>query len=113
MAAGVSKDAARGDMKKLNLDAAQLVAGTARGLVPVRSGRLQGSIRASGTQRSSRVRAGFKRVPYAGVTHFGWPARGIRPQTFLYDALDARRGEVLRAYEKGLEDIKRRYELGA
>ena len=96
------------DLKALNLDVATLVSDRAKDIVPRRTGNLADTIRPAGTKTAGRVRAGFKRVPYAGVIHFGFPARGIKPQPFLYDALDQRRGEVFDAYFKGVKEIQRK-----
>ena len=96
------------DLKALNLDVATLVSDRAKDIVPRRTGTLADTIRPAGTKTAGRVRAGFKRVPYAGVIHFGFPARGIQPQPFLYDALDQRRGEVFDAYFKGVKKIQRK-----
>ncbi len=96
------------DLKALNLDVATLVSDRAKDLVPRRTGNLADTIRPAGTKTAGRVRAGFKRVPYAGVIHFGFPARRIQPQPFLYDALDQRRGEVFDAYFKGVKKIQRK-----
>ena len=96
------------DLKALNLDVATLVSDRAKDLVPRRTGNLADTIRPAGTKTAGRVRAGFKRVPYAGVIHFGFPARRIEPQPFLYDALDQRRGEVFDAYFKGVKKIQRK-----
>jgi len=96
------------DLKALNLDVATLVSDRAKDIVPRRTGNLADTIRPAGTKTAGRVRAGFKRVPYAGVIHFGHPARGIQPQPFLYDALDQRRGEVFDAYFKGVKKIQRK-----
>jgi len=96
------------DLKALNLDVATLVSDRAKDIVPRRTGNLADTIRPSGTKTAGRVRAGFKRVPYAGVIHFGFPARRIQPQPFLYDALDQRRGEVFDAYFKGVKKIQRK-----
>jgi hypothetical protein len=96
------------DLKALNLDVATLVSDRAKDIVPRRTGNLADTIRPAGTKTAGRVRAGFKRVPYAGVIHFGFPARGIQPQPFLYDALDQRRGEVFNAYFKGVKKIQRK-----
>lgn len=96
------------DLKALNLDVATLVSDRAKDIVPRRTGNLADTIRPAGTKTAGRVRAGFKRVPYAGVIHFGFPARGIQPQPFLYDALDQRRGEVFDAYFKGVKKIQRK-----
>jgi hypothetical protein len=93
-----------------------MVAGTARTLVPVRSGRLAKSIRAGVTARTGVVRAGTKDVPYAGPIHFGWfvrkpPAVGgpIQPQPFLYDALDARRDEVMERYVVAVQTVATKF----
>jgi hypothetical protein len=96
------------DLKALNLDVATLVSDRAKDIVPRRTGNLADTIRPAGTKTAGRVRAGFKRVPYAGVIHFGFPARRIQPQPFLYDALDQRRGEVFDAYFKGVKKIQRK-----
>jgi len=96
------------DLKELNLDVATLVSTRAKDIVPRRTGNLADTIRPSGTKTAGRVRAGFNRVPYAGVIHFGWPARRIEPQPFLYDALDQRRSEVLETYFKGVKKIQRK-----
>jgi hypothetical protein len=113
--------AAKGDLKQMNLDAARLVRSEALRLVPVQTGLLKSTVREAATQRNARVRAGFQRVPYAGPIHFGWPSRPnpglgwrggpIRPQPFLYDALDRRRNEVVDAYERNLRSIIRKYDL--
>ena len=96
------------DLKELHTDLAKIVADRASQLAPVKSGKLRDTIRASGTKTAGRVRSGFKRVPYAGVIHFGFPARGIKPQPFLYDALDQRRDEVLDRYFQGVKKIQKK-----
>lgn len=107
----MDRDAAKGELKSMNTAAAEIVAGRALQLVPVRSGRLRDTVRPSGTQKSARVRAGFARVPYAGPIHFGWAARNITPQPFLYDALDARRREVLDHYDSQIGKLIKKYGL--
>lgn len=92
-------------LKEVNTEAAAKVEATARPLTPVGEGGLLASLRSSATERQAVVRAGKKKVPYAGVIHFGWPARNIKPQPFLYQALDRRRSEVFEAYQKGLDRI--------
>lgn len=98
------------EMKKrlrlANKEAAQVVADQAKVEVPRRSGRLARSIGTQASQTSAFVKAGTAaRVPYAGPIHFGWPKRNIRPQPFLYEAMDKRIGEVRKAYEKNLGKI--------
>lgn len=107
----VDKQNAKGELKAMNLAAAEIVENRATELVPVRTGTLRDTIRAAGTQKYGRVRAGFARVPYAGPIHFGWAARNIRPNPFLYNALDDRRVEVFRSYEKQMSDLIRRRRL--
>lgn len=102
---------ATGELKGVHLDAAKIVEERARQIVPKRTGRLAGTLRSAGTMRGANVRAGFARVPYAGPIHFGWARRNIRPQPFLYDALDERRSEVLDAYEKNLKRLIRKHDL--
>ena len=107
----MDRDAARGELKQMNADAAQIVARRAQQLVPVRSGTLRNTVRPSGTQKSARVRAGFARVPYAGPIHFGWASRNITPQPFLYSALDSRRREVVEHYHTQIGKLIDRYGL--
>lgn len=93
-------------LRLANKEAAQVVADQAKVEVPRRSGRLARSIGTQATQTSAFVKAGTAaRVPYAGPIHFGWPKRNIRPQPFLYEAMDKRIGEVRKAYEKNLGKI--------
>ena len=93
-------------LRLANKEAAQVVADQAKVEVPRRSGRLARSIGVQASQTSAFVKAGTAaRVPYAGPIHFGWPKRNIRPQPFLYEAMDKRIGEVRKAYEKNLEKL--------
>jgi len=98
----------RKELREVQKEAAQIVAVTAAARAPRRTGRLAGSIRATATQKAGSVRAGGARLPYAGPIHFGWRARNIRPQPFIYDALDARREQVVRKFESGIESLFRK-----
>ena len=108
-------DEAVADLKRVNKEAADMVADTARPEIPVRSGRLKGTLRTTGTMRGGVVRMGRKAVPYAGPIHFGWPnrpapARGwrggpIAPNPFLYEAMDKRVGDVMDTYMAYLETL--------
>ena len=87
-------------MKAANKGAAEVIAVEADRTVPVTSGSLQKSIRATGAQASGSVKVGSKaKVPYAGVIHYGWPARGIKPQPFVTEALQEKLGEARTIYE--------------
>lgn len=109
-------DAAKADLKSAGLAAAQPVVERAKQEVPVRTGALQGTIRAAMTARGVRIRAGNKRVPYANAIHFGQnrlnAATGyrfrkvsIKPNPFMFRAVDATQDEVLRIYEEHVIDI--------
>ena len=103
------------DLKEFHTDLGELVMREALTRVPVRSGDLRDTVRSSGTKTRATVRAGYKAVPYAGPLHFGWPTRPapalgwrggpIRPNPFLYDALDDRRDEVIKAYDDKIEEL--------
>lgn len=97
-------------IKAANLQAARAVAEQGKAEVPVRSGRLQKSIRPGATPRYGLVRAGTGvRVPYAGPIHFGWFRHHILPQPFLYKALDKRIREVYAAYTKQIDKAIERF----
>jgi HK97 gp10 family phage protein len=97
------------DLKAVHKDAAEIVARRSAQIVPTgATGMLRDSIDSRGTQTKGYVRAGSKAVvPYAGAIHFGWPKRNIKPQPFIYTAMDQRRGEVLEQYSNRLENLIR------
>lgn len=99
------------DIKDTHKAAAEPVKREAMTLVPKRSGTLAATLRTAGVATGGRVRAGLGRVPHAGPIHFGWPARNIAPQPFLYDALDARQRQVVDVYEERINDMIRRADL--
>jgi hypothetical protein len=74
------------DLTKVHEDVGRIVADYARPRAPRITGTLAGTIRSSGTKSYAVVRAGFARVPYAGVQEFGWPARNIPPNPYLRPA---------------------------
>jgi hypothetical protein len=51
-------------------------------------------------------------VPYAGPIHFGWPARQIKPNPFIYEVLDDRRQEVYAIYAQRISELIYKYDLG-
>ena len=104
------KQAADKDMqkriRKANKDAASIVSDEAKNIVPVRTGALRKSIGARGTNKAATVKAGTAaRVPYAGPVHFGWRARGIGPQPFLYEALGDKWREVYTQYDEQISEL--------
>jgi len=106
--------ASKEDIKDTHRQAGEIVAVAARSLAPVLTGALSATINSSPTQYQGRVRigkGGKKSVPYGGPIHFGWPARRIKPQPFIYEALDGRRDEVLRTYETRMNELITTYQL--
>ena len=49
--------------------------------------------------RGKTGRAGRKTVPYAGPINYGWPARNIRPRTFVNDAVASTESQWAKEYE--------------
>lgn len=97
------------DFKTINKMIAANVAEEARGRAPVGpTGRLKGDIRGGGTKTRAYVSVGRKRIPYAGPIHFGWPARNIKPNPFLYEAIDSRADEVRDVYAQRVDELAMR-----
>lgn len=67
----------------------------AKGMAPRVTGRLAGSIKPGRSQDAATVTA---TAVYAGVIHWGWPARNIRAHPFLTDALSAGEPTVASIY---------------
>lgn len=102
------------DLRDVHRDAAELVRQEAASLVPVLTGRLRSTLRVSARNVQAAVLAGGRSmVPYAGPIHFGWHARNIEPQPFLYDAADARRDEVRDTYERRVASLIHRFDREA
>lgn len=103
--------ALRRQVNKAGREAAKIVADAAKARAPRRTGRLAGTIRAGANKKGAYVRAGrvggseSSQVLYAGPIHFGWRARNIRPNPFIYDAGDARIDAVKATYEKQINEL--------
>ena len=110
-------DEANDDLKKANLEGVAQVLAEALRRAPVgtrtarhhKSGRLKATIKGSAAKVRGTIRAGGKKVPYIFPIHFGWAARNITPNPFLYEALDDRRDEVKEAYETQIAAIIDKY----
>ena len=110
-------DEAVDDLRKANLEGVEQVLAEALRRAPVgtrtdkhhKSGRLKSTIKGSASKVRGTIRAGGKKVPYIFPIHFGWAARSITPNPFLYEALDERRDEVKEAYENQIADIIDKY----
>jgi hypothetical protein len=91
------------DMRDLMHGLGEIVVDAAN--VPYRTGRLDNNVRSGRGKTKAVVRAGGARVPYAGVIHYGDPARGIRAQPFLTDALQSRHAQIFAALEAGINQL--------
>jgi phage gpG-like protein len=78
---------------------------------PARTGRLAASMRAGRGKSKAVVRAGGARVPYAGVIHYGHPARNIAAQPFLTNSLRANQAQIFNALEQGMNDLLKKANL--
>jgi hypothetical protein len=69
---------------------------------PRRTGRLRGSVRAKATK--SGVEFGSA-VVYAAPIHWGWPARHIAAQRFVWDVVTGQTDAVVAKYQKGADRV--------
>lgn len=102
--------------KGLN-EAAEIVAGAARPLVPVRSGDAAGSIKVGSTQRAAQIKVGGTAAPYFPWLDFGGRV-GPRKTTlrpfiqrgrYVYPTLADKRPEV----EAKIDEVLRRLAVAA
>lgn len=110
------------EIGQANKDAAEIVAAEAKRRAP--RGPHQGggkiipivdSIRAQGTTRRGAVVFGGQRSPHAPVYEFGGTVprhhsqsrTHVAKRAYVYPAIDAKQGEVLRAYEQAVGRITR------
>lgn len=85
---------------------AKAVLPRAKELAPVRSGRLRESLRVGGTSNRVYIRSA---LPYALPVHWGWPARNIRRNPFIQQAVEERLDDVVEAMGDAVEDLARRH----
>jgi len=108
---GGDLDLNKAEFLDTNKKVAEVIIEGSKRFVPVLSGALAESIRQASTKKAAKVRVGSAAVPYAGAIHFGWPKRRIKPQSFVYDAIDGRRAEVAMIYAQRVTEIRNRYDL--
>lgn len=99
----------------INKSAADVVVAAALPNVPVRSGRLKRSVRALGSQRAGRARAGSASVDYAAAIHWGrkrgnvWGNKpGNNPivgRPFLWDAAQRQQQAVVAKYQSSINAL--------
>lgn len=103
----------RKELRDANKTVSQAVVDAALPNVPVRSGRLRQSVKATATQTSAYGKAGTPaRVPYAAAIHWGTGPRGgtrgphnIVGRPFLWDAADQTINRAVREYEDMIQDL--------
>jgi hypothetical protein len=87
-----------------------MVVGVARGLTPVRTGALAGSLRAARVAGGVTVKAGSGSIPYAGPIHWGWPAHNIKANPFILNAALTTESQWVALYEDEVNKILDRVE---
>ena len=119
---GGDLDLIKGEFLATNKKVAEIVLGDAKRYVPVLSGALAASMKNASTKTAAKIRVGSSGrgrktsnspdlVEYAGPIHFGWPKRRIKPQPFIYEAIDPRRNEIAQEYADRLTSIRNKYDL--
>ncbi len=103
------------EMKAVTKAAAEKVVPYAKKRVPVDTGALRDSIKAEGTRRYARVKAGTaKKVPYARAIHSGRhvPATGKRTKgtPYIKKAIPEAWPQIVDEFVKGMNRIARRFE---
>lgn len=91
------------DLKAANQAAANIAAAAAKSEAPKLTGRLAGDIRASGTKTAGIIRAGRKKLPYAGVIHWGWPKRNILAVPYITAGAQQTESIWVPLYQKQLD----------
>jgi hypothetical protein len=100
------------DLAGMYGDIADMVADEARDRAPVLTGALRDSVRSRRARKSASVSIGSGLL-YGPPIHFGWRARNIEPQPFLYDALEAERDDIDTRVQAEVDDLIRRFDREA
>lgn len=99
------------DLKDAHKAAAEIVRVAAAPHTPRRTGRLAGTLKASGAQSIAKVTAGTPRtVPYAGVIHWGWKRRHITAQPWITDAAQSTEPRWQNTYLDAIEAVIQKVE---
>lgn len=93
------------DLKRANRQAEAMVLAAALSKVPRRTGTLASTGRQASGAGKATVRFGSARVPYANPIHWGWPKRNIRPNPFLWNAVQETRVLWLEEYARNIQEI--------
>ena len=103
------------EMKAVTKAAAEKVVPYAKKRAPVRTGKLRGSIKATGTRRYARIKAGTeKKVPYARAIHSGRYIESTGSRTkgapFIRKAIPEAWPEIIEVFVKGMNRIAKDFE---
>lgn len=81
-----------------------------------RTGRLLDSLKVVSRKNHASIRGGGSKVPYANPIHWGWfydkknfVYKNIKPNPFLSRALGYNREEIIKNYEKVMNDLLNQY----
>jgi hypothetical protein len=115
--AGLRDLGAEKEIQALNLRVGNMVVKEAKQLVPVRTGRLRDSIRASKAIRTAVVQAGRDPlIPYANPINWGWfydkeyfIAKNIMPTQFMNKAAKKVRAQIATTYMTELVRLYEKY----
>lgn len=105
-------------IKEAGLSAAEILVRRAKPLIPVKTGRMQGSAVPVGLLKGGQARISGRVVPYANPIHWGWLVvssahrgtlkpgtyRGIPPQPFFSEALGYSKDEIFKTYDRMMQD---------
>lgn len=98
------------DLKEANARVSAYVAGIAASRAPRRSGALAASTRGNKAAGRASVSAGSARLAYAGPIHWGWPARGIKPQPWIADTAQQTEAIWLADYSRAIDAVIKKVE---
>lgn len=93
------------DLRAAHAAVAAYVAARSLPAAPHKTGRLAASVRPGAQQGAALVRAGRASVPYAGPIHWGWAARNIAPQPWLWDTVQAEQDPIVTRYEAAIQAL--------
>ena len=102
------------EMKAVTKAAAEKVLPYAKKRVPVQTGKLRGSLKAEGTRRYARIKAGSpKRVPYARAVHSGryFPSIGKRTKgtPYIRRSIPQAFPEIIDEFLAGMDRIAKKF----
>lgn len=114
-----SLGAEKAEFVEINLAVAETLMNKARPMVPVRTGNLANSMRASKTANYAQVAIGKAKVPYAGAIHWGWffdrknnKPKNIKPNPFMARALGQNYDAIMQQYNDNMQKLLNKFGVG-